>query len=351
MQHIKNLAILVEPANYTLDLVEKIYRPRGVDYVFIKSESLAGMELCSKSLDKKSVMELAVWAFKALKTYNVFNVNGYTGRICITLILMNILLFRKPFSIDSDTELRIPSNKIKRFVKWLWLHFLFTRKYCYGFAGGNYGHKDLFRHYGMTEERIFLMPMMVDNAKYSRNDVSRPHEPFRFGYLGRLVSIKQVDKVIEALPKECELHIVGDGEDRVALENMASGKKVTFHGRTFGEEKIRLLHSLDCLVLYSNSEPWGLVVNEALASGIPVVVSDRVGARKDLVDGGNPTGLVAKWNDVVDLTDKMRLIANDSKLYDTLSSNARKRMEYWSYDLYGKNFDAWLEKISHEKAV
>ena len=104
-------------------------------------------------------------------------------------------------AIDSDTELRIPGNKLKRLFKWLWLHFLFTRKYCYGFAGGNYGHKDLFRHYGMTEERIFLMPMMVDNAKYSRNDVSRPHEPFRFGYLGRLVSIKQVDKVIEALPK------------------------------------------------------------------------------------------------------------------------------------------------------
>lgn len=337
----KIFAILQEPANYTLDIVKNIYEPRGVDYAFLNATSKASDMALGVEMGYKGI-------FCTLKKYDALVINGYTGARCLLAIWLNILFFKKPMAIDSDTELRISGDKLKRLFKSLWLHFLFTRKYCYGFAGGNYGHKDLFRYYGMSEERIFLMPMMVNNAKYSRNSILDSHRPFRFGYLGRLVSIKQVDKVIVALPKECELHVVGDGEERATLEMIAIGKKIFFHGRAFGKEKIRLLHSFDSLVLYSSSEPWGLVVNEALASGIPVIVSDRVGARKDLVEGENPSGLVAKWNAVDDLTMKMQMIASDKELYSSLSSNARKRMKYWNYDLYGKNFDAWLRAIENE---
>lgn len=334
----KIFAILQEPANYTLDIIKNIYEPRGVEFGFINQTSLASDVQAQAKITSASV-------FRILKSYDALVVNGYTGFVCLLAIWLNILLFKKPIAIDSDTELRIPDDKLKRLFKWLWLHFLFTRKYCYGFAGGNYGHKDLFRHYGMTVERIFLMPMMVDNAKYSRNDTLVPHKPFRFGYLGRLVSHKQVDRVIEGLPQNCELHVVGDGEARAELDAVSNGKSVVFHGNAFGAEKMRLLHSFDCLVLYSSYEPWGLVVNEALASGIPVIVSDRVGARKDLVEGENPAGLVAKWDDVNDLSEKMTMLSSDCGLYAKLSANARKRMEGWDYDLYAKNFDSWQRKI------
>ena len=63
-------------------------------------------------------------------------------------------------------------------------------------------------------------------------------------------------------------------------------------GALYGEAKVKALHRFDVLVLPSAYEPWGLVVNEALEAGVPVIVSDRVGARKDLVEGERPTGLV-----------------------------------------------------------
>lgn len=333
------LAILVEPANYTLDRVKNIYDPRGIEYVFIKGRSQAsGVE--TRSIDGV----VAVW--NLVRSHDAFIINGYTGTICVLAILMNILLRKKPMALDSDTELQIPKNPIKRLAKWMWLHFLFTRKYCYGFAGGNYGHKELFRHYGMSEERIYLAPMMVDNAKYVRKLPDSPHKHFRFGYLGRLIPLKQVDKIIQALPAGCELHIVGDGEERVRLEALAKDKQVIFHGKVFGEEKIELLHSLDCLVLYSWYESWGLVVNEALACGIPVIVSDKVGARADLVSCEKPTGLVAQWDDINDLADKMRKMAMDRNLWAAISENARRRMRDWDYSLYAKNFDAWRDAIN-----
>ena len=189
------------------------------------------------------------------------------------------------------------------------------------------------------------MPMMVDNSQYSRKELPKPHKPFRFGYLGRLISLKQVDKVIAALPVGCELHIVGDGEERLKLETMANGKSVIFHGKAFGDEKIKLLHSFDCLVLYSYYEPWGLVINEALASGIPVIVSNRVGARKDLVEGEDATGLVAKWDSVDDLSDKMRQMSQDFELRNRLAQNAMKRMAKWDYGLYGRQYDKFISDI------
>lgn len=346
----KIFALLQEPANYTQSLVRNIYAPRGVDFAYIRSDSTAAAG--NANAIGEGLLERIKFLWQQLRTHDAIIVNGYTGQACLIAIWLNILFFRRSMALESDTELQIPANHIKRTLKWLWLHFLFTRKYCYGFAGGNYGHKDLFRHYGMAEKRIFLMPMMVDNSLYRRNDVkTKQSKPFKFGYIGRLVTIKQVDKIIatmrilKAEGLDVALEVIGDGECRNELEAQAEGLPVVFRGALFGNEKIAALHGLDALVLYSNFEPWGLVVNEALASDTPVIVSDKVGARKDLVEGENPTGLVAKWNDTNDLVDKMCRLATDARLYAELNANATMRMKSWNYVQYGLQLDAWIEKV------
>lgn len=335
----KIFAILQEPANYTLDIVKHVYDARGVKYGFVKNTSLASSVKANSSIGLFDIWHI-------LRENDVVVVNGYTGLFWFVAICLNILFFRKPMPIDSDTELQIPTGLVKRTVKWIWLHFLFTRKYLYGFAGGNYGHKDLFRHYGMPEKRIFMVPMMVDNAKYERELPDSPHRPFRFGYLGRLIALKQVDKIIRALPEDCELHVVGDGEERLKLESMTKDKGVVFHGKAFGNQKIKLLHSFDCLILYSFYEPWGLVVNEALASGIPVIVSDKVGAKKDLVEGDRPTGLVVPWNDAGKLAAAMQEMSTQEGQWMAFSRNAVSRMKKWDYGLYGAQFDSFVKELA-----
>jgi len=351
---LKILAILVEPANYTLDLIRNFYDPRGISHVFIKQDSLAGKANSDFfALDSLPIARRVRKIYELLKSFAIFNLNGYTGITCFLFILLNVVFFKKPFSIDSDTELIIPHNPIKRCIKWVWLHFLFTREYCYGFAGGSFGHKDLFLHYGMSESRIFLAPMVVDNAKYKRLrevDCFERGRPFRFGYVGRLVELKQVDSVISAFKTlvdngiNAELEIIGDGPLRKKLEEMSEGLSVNFFGSIYGNDKIRAIHRLDCLVLYSHYESWGLVVNEALASGVPVIVSDRVGARRDLVEGESPTGLVAKWNDIDDLAAKLWQMVVDVGTRRNMANDAVARMSTWDYGLYAKGYDSFLEK-------
>jgi glycosyltransferase involved in cell wall biosynthesis len=349
----KVFAFLTEPANYTLDLIEHVYQPRGIQYQFIHAQSLASQQ-GTEALVSLSLRQLLKYIFGILKENDAIILNGYTGHIPLIVILINALFFKKPMAIDSDTELQIPQGMLKRALKWCYLHFLFTRSYCFGFAGGNYGHKELFRYYGMAEERIRLAPMMVNNAQYTRElpIVRESSSPFRFGYVGRLVSIKQVDQMIEAMRQlkvkgiEAEFVVVGDGEERARLEVLAESLPIRFMGALFGDEKIKVLHSLDCLLLYSLYEPWGLVINEALASGIPVIVSNRIGARRDLVEGNCPTGLVAAWDNAEELAQQMIQMVNDQPLWQTFCDNAVQRMQQWDYDFYGQQFDGWLKDIA-----
>lgn len=349
----KVFAFLMEPANYTLDLIEHVYQSRGVHYQFLHAQSLASQQGVV-ALDSLSVWHVFKRIRGILRQYDAIILNGYTGRIPLIVILLNVLFFKKPIAIDSDTELQIPQGRLKRALKWSYLHFLFTQPYCYGFAGGNYGHTELFRHYGMAEERIRLAPMMVNNAQYVRNVsiVREPSKSFRFGYVGRLVLIKQVDVIIEAIRQlkakgiDAELVVVGDGEERACLEALAESLPIRFTGALFGDEKVKTLHSLDCLLLYSSYEPWGLVINEALASGIPVIVSNRIGARRDLVEGACPTGLVAAWDSVNDLVRQMTRMVEDRNLWRTFCDNAVQRMQHWDYAFYAQQFDEWLKDIT-----
>lgn len=359
----KVLSIVVEPANYTLELIRNIYEPRGVEYVFMYSSSLAAdkeVEDGRVVLSKLRFIQRVRYLWDKLVKFDIFILNGYTGKIPLQFIALNMLFFRKPFGIESDTELIIPKNPIKRFFKTIYLKFLFSRKCCFGLAGGNYGHKDLFRHYGMPESHIFLAPMVVNNALYEKpvhRLNSARKDTFHFGYLGRLVKIKQVDKIIEALRlifcsnSNVELIVVGDGSERKPLEEAAEGLPVRFEGALFGDEKIDMLHKIDCLVLYSSYEPWGLVVNEALAGGVPVILSDKVGARRDLVEALPATGMVAKWDDVADLAEKMRMMMADVAFWNECKSNALCRMQKWGYGLYGECFDRFLTSVAQNGVV
>jgi glycosyltransferase involved in cell wall biosynthesis len=124
-------------------------------------------------------------------------------------------------------------------------------------------------------------------------------------FSGRLVSIKKVDMLIGAfrtLQREKEnvnLLIAGYGPGEAGLRNLARGNAgIRFLGHRDVDEIPRLYGISDVLVLPSIEEPWGLVVNEAMACGCAVVVSDRCGSSRDLVsgnglvfEGGNPDAL------------------------------------------------------------
>lgn len=343
-------AILHEPAAYTIDRNKAVYDGLGVKYAYMYDNSLAKSEadvqidpLCTLPFTK-----LVSRIHSIVKQNDVLIMNGYTGKVFIILFIIN-LFYRRVIGIDSDTALNIPHNPLKRSLKACYLNFIFRNRHIYGLAGGSKGHKELFRHYGMTENRIFLMPMMVDNEKFEFT-ASHCTDPFIFLYVGRLIEVKNLPVLFEAFAEAfggrsgVELRIVGAGALEASFKERYKGiRNICFVGSKYGAQLQSEYHSASAFILPSEYEPWGLVVNEAMSAGLPVIVSDRVGAAEDLV-AGHDTGFVFKYDDKADLIAKMRTLICNKEMYREYSRNAYNRMHsYWNYDLYEKCLTAFIK--------
>jgi glycosyltransferase involved in cell wall biosynthesis len=169
--------------------------------------------------------------------------------------------------------------------------------------------RDYYRAHGIAESRIFLMPYAVDNERFRlaaeaargafaarKDELGIPAERPVAAMAARLIEEKAPADLIaawrlftEKLPSERRpfLLVIGDGPLRSSLEAAAAGlDTVRFLGFR-NQMELPLFYAIaDLLVLPSIREPWGLVVNEAMAAGCAILASDRVGAAKDLVRDG-----------------------------------------------------------------
>jgi glycosyltransferase involved in cell wall biosynthesis len=155
---------------------------------------------------------------------------------------------------------------------------------------------------GVPKGRRFLAPYTVDNAYFRAQRIDRARARRELGldedafvplYCGKVVDWKDPLVPVDAcarLPKDrpvC-LMIAGDGPMGSEVESRARSMGVALKPLGFvNQGQLGAVYSAaDVLVLPSRSEPWGLVVNEAMNFSLPVVVSSRVGSRLDLVRDG-----------------------------------------------------------------
>ena len=129
------------------------------------------------------------------------------------------------------------------------------------------------------------------------------------------------------------LVFAGDGPERSNLERRATelglADRVRFLGFLNQSQLPSAYCAADLFVLPSLFEPFGLVVNEAMLCGLPVAVSDRVGAKFDLVRP-DENGYVFPAGDVEALAAILRQILPDAEKRARMGAAARQRMETWS---------------------
>jgi glycosyltransferase involved in cell wall biosynthesis len=176
------------------------------------------------------------------------------------------------------------------------------------------------RRFGVPPSRIFVSPHAVDNdffassASRHREAAARAAARASWGlgpsdfvvlFVGKLEAEKRLGDVIHAMAKLApwaSLLVVGSGESAGSWQSLAVrlGVRAGWAGFLNQSELGRAYAAADCLALPSERESWGLVVNEALATGLPCVVSDRVGCAPDLIGRGE-TGDIYPMGDVVAL--------------------------------------------------
>lgn len=111
----------------------------------------------------------------------------------------------------------------------------------------------------------------------------KPNTPLKYIYVGRLIEVKNISLLIETFNKNGKpLTIVGKGELEEELKAKANNN-ITFIGFIDNEKLSKIYQSHDVFILPSTYEPWGLVVEEALYWGLPVIVSNKIGSSIDMV--------------------------------------------------------------------
>jgi glycosyltransferase involved in cell wall biosynthesis len=202
------------------------------------------------------------------------------------------------------------------------------------------------RCFGLPEESIFTAPNAVDieflanRAALVRRDAATHRRildvPARFAlFVGRLVREKGVFDLLRAyaqlapsLREELSLVLVGDGAARQELERQAAGihpGRIQFAGFLQREQLAAYYALAELFVLPTHSDPWGLVVNEAMACSLPVICADAAGCLADLVeDGGN--GLIFPTRDVAALTGALAALARDTDLRQVMGRRSQERI-------------------------
>ena len=130
------------------------------------------------------------------------------------------------------------------------------------------------------------------------------------------------------------LVIVGDGEERAALEAQAAATNFPgfrFQGFRNQSELPRFFDLATVFVLPSRHEPWGLIVNEVMNAGRAVIVSDEVGSNFDLVTDG-VEGCVFPAGDVDKLAKALRRVLATPGRAAEMGLRARERIEQWSFE-------------------
>jgi glycosyltransferase involved in cell wall biosynthesis len=204
-------------------------------------------------------------------------------------------------------------------------------------AYGTRSARDVIR-LGADPARTAIAPIVarLPERTKSRDPAGRTGgEPLRYLFVGRLIERKGVDLLLRAFHEleRGELWIAGDGPIRSELENAtASDQRVHFLGHLKDQALHELYSETDVLVVPSWYEPWGLVINEALAHGIPVIATDQVGAADDLVDPGT-NGFVVPAGSSGDLAEAMRGIATwTASDWQRSAERSRKKLERWTVE-------------------
>lgn len=318
----------------------------GYDYQFLDCwSSKQYKNFLQQPIAKNILEELKLGNFDAVW------VHGWS-HICSLQAILAAEKLGIPLLMRGDSNiLKEQRYSIKKFVKKTFLNWLFKK--ISGFLYIGTLNRRFYQMYGISQERLFLMPYAVNNDYFQSQGMlsqinreglrlSLNLEPGRpiILYAGKLqTKIKRPHDLLAAYQlfssdgfKEPEPYLlfVGDGDARLSLELQAKAtgwKSIRFLGFRNQQEIPALYNLCDVFVLPSAFEAWGLAVNEVMNAGKAVVVSDRVGCAPDLVIE-DQNGRIFPVGDIAALSEAIRWAIANAK---SAGNTSFKHIQSWSF--------------------
>jgi glycosyltransferase involved in cell wall biosynthesis len=301
------------------------------------------------------------------KKYDVY-IKCVNGRFALPITYLIAKLRRKPFILWTGIWMTLDTpfhRLVFPLTRWIYRHV--DAIVVYGEHVKRY-----LTSLKIAPEKIFVAAHAMDNSMYNR-EVPEDHKAalrakLNIGggkiimYLGRLEEVKGLNYLLKAFASldadNTTLVIVGDGSLRERLIRLACdlgiAGKTRFAGYATPEQALNYYAIADLFVLPSvttstGKETWGLVVNEAMNQGVPVVATDAVGAAAGgLVESG-VNGFIVPERDSNALADAIVRILNDDALREEMSQNARRIVAKWDNEQMVKGFQQAIEYVLRKR--
>ena len=193
---------------------------------------------------------------------------------------------------------------------------------------------------GVSQEKIRIVPLGCDTelfGKQERLEVA-PATPIRFLFVGRLQNLKGVDLLAAAAQRLRDDGVPFELTIAAPLEAADTGIEEALRpiARMLGRvthEELRLHYAqADCVITPSRYDSFAFVVAEALASGVPVIVTDHVGSKDMIADGRN--GWIIPAAQLEPLIERMAWCAKNPQSVRAMSGEARETAKHWSWPRY-----------------
>jgi glycosyltransferase involved in cell wall biosynthesis len=272
---------------------------------------------------------------------------------------------RIPFFLYGDSSYPRPEDSMPRRIRAAMLRTLFGM--TTGFMVSGKLNADYYAHYGADRARFFLLPWAVDNERFIEGSRFGPgeRETMRAAYgigsdkvvllfSAKLIERKDPRTLVHAYERMrnrsgAVVVFMGDGALRASLEQYVRDRglerNILFLGFVNQTDLPKHYAVADVFVLPSLVEPRGAVINEAMACGLPVVVTDRCGSIGDIVlDGEN--AFIYPAGDADALADLLDRLTADPSLRARMAARSREIIATWDFHRGVEGVKAmlhWLE--------
>ncbi len=294
---------------------------------------------------------------KQIKKYDLVLAYDYHIKNAIRLEI-DCIKNKVPYIMNLDGAF-IRKNFIKNIIK----RYLVTHAAGY-FASGNHA-AEYFKYFGADENKIYYHPFTSLHAdevlKEPLSETEKTRYKKKLGVdkskmvltIGQFIHRKGFDVLLEAWNKEmdesCSLVIVGGGEEEnqyrqyIADHNLKNVQLVGFKQK---EEIFEYYKAADLFVLPTREDIWGLVINEAMACGLPVISTNMCLGAVELIENGI-NGYIVPVNDSNELTEAMKkLLCVDSSVIGIV--NLQKITNYTYENVIKSHIQAINELVKNE---
>lgn len=285
-------------------------------------------EYLSNETDKMIHNNLCV--FKSLNKYNPdvvissgFNPTMLYGFIWCVIRNKNFIPFTDG-TFNSEQNLSGVHKLVRKIIF----------KYCSAFIGASKGSLKLYESYKIPKSKIFQSCLCVENANFTTGLKQKRYDLM---FSGQLIDRKmpiffaEVAKKVKEKRGHCNVLILGDGKLKNDLVMCLLKAGIIFDFRGFVQPDLLPLYYCQSKIFLfpTQNDPWGIVANEACASGIPVITCENAGVANDLIIH-DYNGYILPLDAEVWASNVTNLLTHPSKLA-LLSANAIKQVKKYNY--------------------